>query len=78
MDRQNLPAWIATGVSLLTFAVVFFGGFATRDDLAAVERRIEAVERQIGELRDEIRGDIRALNNRIDNILLADLETPTQ
>ena len=74
MDRRNIPSWIAAASAALTLAVVFFGGFATEDDLAAVEQRIGAVERQIGELRN----DIRALNSRIDNILLADRETPTQ
>ena len=74
MDRQSLPSWIATGVSLLTLAVVFFSGFATRDDLAAVQRQLDAVRVDVREIRE----DIRALNNRIDNILTADREPPMQ
>lgn len=74
MNHQNLPSWIATGVSLLTLAVVFFSGFATKDDLAAVERQIDAVQVDVRDLRD----DIRALNNRIDNILPAARDTAAQ
>ena len=78
MDRRNLPSWIAAAAALAAAGMTFFGGFATRDDVAALEQRIDAVERQISELRDELRGDIRALNNRIDNILLAGRGTATQ
>ncbi len=81
MDRRNVPSWIAAAAALAAAGMTFFGGFATKDDLASVEQRIDAVERQIDAVRvdvREIRADIRALNNRIDNILLADRETHTQ
>ena len=58
--------------------MVFFGGFATKDDLASVESRLGAVEESINEQLGELRQDIRELNRRIDNILLAGRETPAQ
>lgn len=78
MERRDIPAWIAAAAAAAMVVMVFFGGFATKDDLAAVEDRISAVEESIDELRDDLRRDIRELNRRIDNILLADRETPAQ
>ena len=52
---------------MLAAGMTFFGGFATKDDLDAF--RVEVRE----DIR-EIRADIRALNERIDNVLLAGLE----
>ena len=85
MERRDIPAWIAAAATAAMVVMVFFGGFATKDDLAsvgdrisAVEDRISAVEESIDDLRDELRQDIRDLNRRIDNILLADRETPAQ
>lgn len=61
MNRSNIPAWIAAGAAALTLALVFFGGFATKDDLASLEDRIDAAVVAIQSDVAEIRGDIREL-----------------
>ena len=71
MDRSNIPTWIAAGAAVFMAALVFFGDFATKDDIAAIRADVR-------ELRRELRDSIGALNNRIDNVLLADREPPAQ
>ena len=55
MDSKNIPAWIAAASAALMVVMVFFGGFATEDDLEAVGQRIDAVAESVQELRDELR-----------------------
>ena len=55
VDRSNAPAWVAAVSAALMLVMVFFGGFATRDDLASVEESIDEVRGDIDELRAEIR-----------------------
>lgn len=69
MSTKNIAQWLPTGASLLTLGVAFFSGFAPRTTWPR-SSAIDAVRVDVRE--------IRALNNRIDNILLADRETPTQ
>ena len=65
MDRSNAPAWVAAVSAALMLVMVFFGGFATKDDLASVEESIAGVRGDIDELRAEVRGDIGELRAEI-------------
>ena len=61
MDRSNAPAWVAAVSAALMLVMVFFGGFATRDDLASVEEAIDALRTEVRGDIDELRAEIREL-----------------
>lgn len=63
MELRISPAWVAAGAALATAAMVFFGGFADKEDVAAVAKGVEDSEKRLTAAIETVGTDIRDLRN---------------